>query len=162
MWLLCEPSSLGSRLPSQTNSWQCLMRASQVENGLLSIILQTWHDLDLSQLWRQGCHKSKYLTHQTQNLKNLWAKKNSDIFQYFPCLLSRFLSSFVTTNILCKYNLKKFPFQSFSISTKCTIDKVSCFNVGSANVNKILHGLQMLSSVTLNCQVTKIIVNSWS
>ena len=80
MWFLCEPSSLGSKLPSQTNSWQCLMRASQVENGLLSIILQTWHDLDLSQLWRQGCHKSKYLTHQTQNLKNLWAEKNSDIF----------------------------------------------------------------------------------
>ena len=50
-----------SRLTPKINSWQWLVSASQVENGLLSIILQTWHDLDLSQLWKQGCHKSKYI-----------------------------------------------------------------------------------------------------
>ena len=104
-----------SRIPSKINSGQCLLSAFRVENGLLSIILQTWHDLDLSQLWKQGRHKSKYLTHRTQSQKiqNICDEKLIEIFQYFPYLLSTILSSLVTTNMVCKYNLKKFPFQCF-------------------------------------------------
>ena len=59
---------------------------------------------------------SKYL--ETIKIQNIAQQTLIQIFQYFPYLLPTLCSSFGITNILCKYNLKKFPFQCFQSPPK--------------------------------------------
>ena len=106
-----------------SNHWfvQCLILPSGVENGLLSTIPQRWHDLDRSQLWQQGSVINQHCQNILKQSKSkILPSKHGyiRIFQYFPYLLSTLLSSFGITNILCKYNLKTFPFQCFQSPPK--------------------------------------------
>ena len=93
------------------------------------------------------CHKSKkYLTFKNSKSKishilklkiqNITEEQTRISISIFPNISSQHCSLCGITNILCKHNLKKFPFQCFQSPPNVTNSLVSIFGQGTC-INKL-------------------------